>query len=132
MPHIIRLRGPWQYEVLEGRHPKSQTVGKVRMPTSWHDTLGSDFLGQVRCVRHFGMPTGLDADSRVTLVVGQHDAGGQISLNGQRLNDPHERHQSVRFDITHRLQRRNELCIDITLPLPGPSGEVHLELATRA
>jgi hypothetical protein len=57
MPHIIRLRGPWEQE------PQPS--------------------GQVRYARRFNCPTGLEGGDRVWLAIEFEQ--GEISLNGQPL-----------------------------------------------
>ena len=56
MPHIIRLRDPWQIERLT--EPE-----------------------RVRCTRHFNQPTGLDSGERVWLVVESLADQAEIRVN---------------------------------------------------
>src|SRR5438046_6261722 len=58
-PHVIRLREPWERERLEN--------------------------GTVRLTRRFHRPTGLDAKSRVWLVVEDVDGVAEIGLNERLL-----------------------------------------------
>lgn len=154
LSHSIRLRGPWQC------YPLARTVllasgetavepgelpqgGRIETPADWGNLLGVDFRGRVRYMRGFGLPTGIEPDQRIELVVERVDAFGQASLNGRSLGtvgaDP------TRFDVTALLASRNELVIDVELPrltadsaplfrpgregLPGGLiGEVRLEI----
>ncbi len=156
LPHVIRLRGPWQYEPLArtvllpdgstreeaGLLPSS---GRHEMPADWGDSLGADFFGRVLYCRRFGKPTGLAGDDRVILVIDGVDAFGRVSLNGVKLGDMHFSDGSGRFDITESLKSRNDLAILVELPrvppntppLPRPGreglpggiiGEVRLEI----
>ena len=59
MPHIIRLREPWERERLDN--------------------------GTVRLTRRFHRPTGLDAKSRVWLVVEHVEGEAEVGLNEQVL-----------------------------------------------
>lgn len=132
MPHVIRLRGPWHYQIVESGCAEPAAAGKVQMPTDWSDTLGSGFCGRVKCTRHFGMPTGLDEHSIVMLVISPTDACGRIALNGECLSEPQHSDSPAHFDIGDRLLPRNELCIELELPTEGgPSCDVRLELSTH-
>ena len=129
MPHVIRLRGPWLYEVIEGDCRDRPRQGKVQMPTDWSDTLGSDFRGRVKCTRHFGLPTGLDEQSVVVMAVGTADAKCRWTLNGEVLTPADT---PTRFHIRDRLQPRNQLCVEITLPADGPACQVQLEIGATS
>lgn len=96
-PHLIRLRDPWQAEPLEA--------------------------GRTRYRRVFQKPTGLDEPERVWLVI--DGAGpGTVAFNGQPLGEIAPAGRLTFFDITPRLQVRNE----IELQLAGPLGDVRLEI----
>ena len=56
--HVIRLRGPWEYEPLahtfiaaDGtRHESTESLpprGRVHLPADWGTTLGPEFRGRV-------------------------------------------------------------------------------------
>jgi hypothetical protein len=154
--HVIRLRGPWEYEPLERlllsaggtTVPASSPLpapGRIIMPADWGQTLGNDFRGRVRYVRRFGRPTNLAADQRVWLVCDGADLRGTASLNGRPLGDVDGYRVPSRFEVTTRLEERNELAIVVELPpldysaeqaarpdragLPGGViGEVRLEI----
>lgn len=128
MPHTIRLRGPWEYEPLPrglSRDDREPPRGTVAMPGDWGGILGADFRGQVRFTRRFARPTGLDAETRVWLVIEEVDWQAAVALNGQSLGEvrfsgaPAEADVvpcPARFDITTLLLLRNELTIDVLLP----------------
>ncbi len=141
--HTIRLRGPWQYEVLsrsDGAKAPS-AAGKQKMPADWSETLGGDFYGTVRYRRTFHSPTGLEEGQPVWLVVEGVRSRGHVTLNSQTL--AHTCHRSAvadaqaggRFSIEHLLSRNNELIIDVE-HLPGDegtgglTGTVRLEIQT--
>jgi hypothetical protein len=146
MPHTIRLRGPWEYQPLaravlladgsvsldERDLPAGDTIV---LPADWGEILGSDFRGLVRFTRRFTQPTGLDATTRVWLMIEDVDWQGTVALNGQQLGHiqlaetspapclpvapslrpaiPPPTSCPARFDITSLLQPRNELTIDV-------------------
>jgi len=154
--HIIRLHGPWEYEPLARTRslPDGSTVteldelppgGRIQIPADWTDSLGSDFRGRVRYTRRFGRPTGLETVALVQLVLAQIDAFGTVELNGKPLVQIPCGKLDTRVDITHQLQPRNELRVEVELPrtepdsppLPRPGredrpggliGEVRLEI----
>jgi hypothetical protein len=154
--HVIRLRGPWQVRplartVLVAGGSTEETpgplppAGRSEVPSDWGDALGRDFRGRVRYLRRFGCPTGLGEQDRVELVVERVDAFGAVWLNSQSLGPIPAGGRAVRFDITARLQPRNELVLQVELPaliagspplarpgregLPGGLiGEVRLEI----
>ena len=157
-PHVIRLRGPWEYCPLErvrllhdGTCERSSQGlppgGRVEIPADWGQTLGDDFRGRVRYVRRFGCPTNLTSGDRVWLVLEAVDARAEVMLNDEPLGSV-TGPAGGRFDITAALRDRNVLTVDVELlPLPsevererraeragGPGGligEVRLEIAAR-
>jgi hypothetical protein len=105
VPHIIRLRGPWEHEPL----PRE---------------------GTVRLTRRFHRPTGLASTSRVSLVIDDIDPTAQIVLNDRALDQVGSCHPAC-FDITGDLQPMNMLSITVTNPTfsdDGPLGLVRLEI----
>jgi len=138
--HPIRLRGPWQYAPVSRRERQADgaitdtttdlpPAGRVTMPCDWRETLGSDFVGRVRFHRHFGCPTAVEPHETIWLVMEAFDAGAQALLNGTPLGET-QPGEPARFNITGKLNQRNELVLDITAPQPpaGPIGEVRLEI----
>jgi beta-galactosidase/beta-glucuronidase len=129
--HSIRLRGPWRYEplarsVLQSDGTPTETTnglppaGKVAMPGDWGATLGRAFRGRVRYRRAFGRPT-IEAGERVYLVIEAVDAEARVLLNGQPLGET--RGGPARFDVTALLRPRNELMVEVSLPVHPPDEE---------
>lgn len=152
-PHAIRLRGPWEFEVLKRANETSGETsgmrpvsGKTSLPCDWSETLGRDFRGRVRYRRRFNRPSGLDPHERVWLVVEGVDAFGAVALNGRQLGEARGYASPASFDVTELLQPGNELLLEVELPresagvlrpgrenLPGgPIGEVRLEIRASA
>ena len=152
MPHTIRLRGPWEYQPLaratllaDGSVSRDErdlpAGGTIALPADWGDILGNDFRGLVRFSRRFAQPTGLDAATRVWLVIENVDWLATVSLNDQFLGHVHLAQATpplsippslfpsisppspcpARFDITSHLQPRNLLAIDV-LKSPAAAG----------
>jgi len=131
--HTIRLRGPWELEPLArsvrgGDCLVYESVENLpapcrqHMPGDWGPSLGADFRGRVRYRRRFGRPTALEPHETVWLVLAAVDPAGDVSLGGQRLGraGPAE---PAEFEITALLQERNELIVEVDLPLLEPEAE---------
>lgn len=123
MTHIIRLHGPWQYEILSVSRQDPTidqaglpTTGRIKMPADWGETLGRDFRGRVRYTRRFGRPTGLEAGDRVRLVVQRLDALGSITLNDGPPSTLLPGQRNWQHDVTTLLEPRNLLTIEVELP----------------
>jgi hypothetical protein len=136
MPHVIRLRGPWDYEPLArfATQPDGSTSvtneklphsGVIELPADWGSVLGANFQGRVRFTRRFHRPTGLEATSRVWLVIGDVDWQAEVSLNDYVLgtavcSQSSDTQQAIkcpaRFDITTVLSPQNRLSIVVTSP----------------
>ena len=123
-PHIIRLRGRWNFEPLartvllaDGTtsvEPGSlPPAGRAQLPANWDEVLGRDFRGRVRFSRHFHCPTGLTSRHRVYLVTESFNGFGEVKLNGRLLGLLTLAHH--RFDITAQMVQRNELSIEIEM-----------------
>lgn len=132
--HVIRLRGPWEYEPLARSVRREEgTVGetaidlpppgRIQMPADWGGTLGAEFRGRVRYRRRFGRPTGLTPHERVWLVLEGVDAMGDVFFGGMRLGQVHAASGAARFDITALVQERNELVVEVELPLMDAAQE---------
>ncbi len=154
--HAIRLRGPWDYEPLafvvvgaDGERRESSErlppAGRVQLPADWGQTLGADFRGRVRYTRRFGLPTNLEPQEQVWLVMDGVDSFGAVALNDVPLGNVAGYGRPVEFHIGPLLQARNLLTIEVELPdyeagaaapprpgrenLPGGLiGEVRLEI----
>lgn len=138
--HVIRLRGPWQYEPLartvlladgttRAEPGELPPAGDVQMPGDWGDSLGADFRGRVRYSRRFNRPTGLEPGDLVFITVDDVDAFGAASLNDHPLGAMRLGEGPFRFDVTELLERYNRLMIEVELPRtasdspPLPRGE---------
>jgi hypothetical protein len=114
--HTIRLRGPWQYEVLDAPDPSAGTTGgpssrsgRIRLPSAdWSRILAPDYCGRILLRRSFARPTGLTGQS-VYLAISAVAAAATVTLNDQPLASirPHE--CPLRLEITGDLQPRNVL-----------------------
>lgn len=93
-PHRMTLRPPWEVEPLPD--------------------------GRTRYRRRFGRPRTLGVGETVWLV-GETQGGGEVWLNGERLG---ESERSFAFDVTGKLNVRNEVDITAT----GPIGPVAVEV----
>jgi hypothetical protein len=132
--HRIRLRGPWHFRVIRScrldDHGDSaepppeppQVEGTLRLPGPWHGPLGRDFRGRVRLTRHFHRPTGLETTSQVDLVVDNSAPVSTVTLNGTPLTPVDEQHHARQhFSIQDRLRGRNELAVEVKLPVGLPT-----------
>jgi len=107
MAHSIRLREPWQCE-----------------------PLGGEGRGGVKYSRRFHRPTGLEATSRVWLIIEEATADAVVALNGQELGKTQSNSYPARFEITARIEAQNFLEITV-LSNEGPGsglGLVRLEI----
>lgn len=132
VPHVIRLRGPWQYTVVarsvllpDGSSTEVETdlppPGKLDMPADWDQSPGRDFHGRVNYSRSFGAPTGLEAGDRVELVVERVNASGQVWFNGVPLGEIPAGANTSRFDVRRLLKPRNQLVVQVCRPKQSPS-----------
>ena len=149
-PHRIRLRGPWEYSVIQSSAlDVAYPTGRVHLPSDWSETLGPGFRGRVAYRRHFNSPTQLDAHERVWLVIEGVDPRGTVTLNGRPLGEVKGYGLFAEFDITAELKPRNDLALEVELsevtpdgipPLRpgreemagGPIGEVYLDIRSSA
>ncbi len=144
-PHVIRLRGPWQYQ------PLSRTVlldngstcqqerdlpagGTVQLPADWSTHLGQDYCGRVRYMRRFGKPTGLAQTDRVQLVFARVDAWAAVSMNDRSLGIVPAAARDTCFDVSDRLLHRNRLVVDVEWlgPTSGPPAPARADRAGPA
>ena len=131
--HAIRLRGPWEYEPLEGvGDAPLQPAGKVKMPCDWSGTLGGAFRGTVLFKRIFHTPTGLDLDEQVWLVFTAIRGQADVRLNGQPIGQFSTDDCPARYNITSLLtDDANTLTVQVehTGDQPGGLvGDVRLEI----
>jgi beta-galactosidase/beta-glucuronidase len=134
-PHVIRLRGPWEYTVEARSSASSETTelpptGRVTMPTDWAASLGDAFRGRVAYRRRFGKPTNLESNESVWLVCDGATARATLELNSQALGDVLGPNSPVAFDVTPLLGERNELAavVESLHEVGGLTGEVRLEI----
>lgn len=130
-PHVIRLAGPWECEVLrtDSGSPTSTTSQRIQPPLNCGALFGSDFRGQVRFRRRFNRPTNLDPQEAVWLVIENGEAHGRVGLNELSIGELRSDASQAEFDITPSLQTHNDLTIDIEHP--GSFTSVRLEIRRR-
>lgn len=122
-PHRIRLRGPWECDVL------SLTAGdpppaRLTMPATLDGVVGT-----VRLRRRFGYPGTIDAHERVWLTFAAIRGEAAVSINGTALGPVAS---GAELDVTALLRPRNELLVEMSGPSPGLPGEVALEVRATA
>ena len=129
-PHQIRLRGPWECEVI-GDKPDTK---RVIMPCRWHDIGWPDKPGRVLAVRRFGYPGRIDTYERVWLTFAGLSDRADIVLNEQPLGSIQDVDGPSDFDITQLLQPRNtlEVTLDWQNETGGLWGEVAMEVRRTA
>jgi len=111
--HRINLKGPWGFQPLEGiSSGPLPAAGTVKFPADWQNFLG-DFRGRTLFTRTFNCPTNLDAHERVNLLLDGVSGRACITLNGKLVGAIDNQSPPVRFDITQRLERHNQLQIEV-------------------
>jgi hypothetical protein len=111
-PHRIRLRGPWEYEVLDVPGGGAPSAGRVTMPClRWEGPMG-----HVRLRRRFGYPGQVDSYERVWVVFDGLASSVQLSVNGTDLG---MHSVTAEVDVTQLLGARNELTLEIPDMAPG-------------
>lgn len=144
-PHTIRLRGPWQYEVVErfdaGSDPgEPHASGRVKLPCNWNEPPWGDFCGRARFTRTFNWPEPLEPHEQLSLMF---DVGADCviaELNGKRLVEFKSK-RPVRVDISGRVEISNTLAIavqrsakdvgDARSSSPDFIREIYLEVTER-
>ncbi len=124
-PHVIRLRGPWRWEVRGPSAEKTTVAGEpghrspaaeqraktFAAPDGLPQALAGTAIRRLRLSRRFHRPTGLGPKASVELVIERLSAVGQIRLNNALLGPlPAD---AARFRITDQLQMTNELQLDL-------------------
>lgn len=124
--HVIRLRGPWQWERIAG---DDRATAVVQLPVNLAEHLPASVPGVARVSRYFNRPTGLGEGSIVWLAIEMRPEPDCIKLNGvvlpggeevcrratsAGLRPPHaeEDDRWLRIDVTRWLQRRNLIEIE--------------------
>jgi hypothetical protein len=112
MPHVIRLRGPWEFEIESRSRENAPRRGTLHLPGDLARSLGDDFTAVVRLSRRFHRPTGLESGERVWLTTDKLDHQAAFTLNGQPL----ALNGALRAEVTSYLQASNVLTIEIAKP----------------
>ena len=133
-PHVIRLRGPWEFMPLArwGEDATLSPPGKVTMPCDWSASLGRDFRGRVCYLRRFGQPGFVEPYEQMWITFNGIRGRATVSLNGQPLGEV-EGDDPGNFEVTGRLEFRNILEVIVEQPADAPEpgglvGEVRLEI----
>src|SRR5262245_34061314 len=134
MPHIIRLRGPWECEPLWRWQPAangSWRENRDELPASrtlfasesWRDLLGDDFCGCVKLLRRFHRPTGIETGFKIWISIPRMQWPLCVFLNHQPLGEVAEPTRGeteelppARFDIANLLAPQNVLSLILTFP----------------
>jgi hypothetical protein len=126
-PHRIRLRGPWECELLSGQPPPAPL--RIRFPASSADSDLADYSGPARFRRRFGRPTNLDQTERVWLTLRDLPPHARVLLNGQEIPLARDLEQ----DITSLVEPRNEVVIEMDITKDSDwFGDVALEIRRTA
>jgi hypothetical protein len=130
-PHVIRLAGPWECEVLRADSGglTAPTAQRVQPPLDCGALFGSDFRGQVRFRRRFNRPTNLDPQEAVWLVIENSAARGNVRLSDESIGELLAEVPLAEFDVTPQLALHNELTIDAEHC--GSISSVRLEIRRR-
>ena len=100
-PHCIRLHGFWEVTPLPD--------------------------GRVRHRRRFGRPRTADPAETVWIACDGVPGPAEVLVNGAPLGRV-EPGQPFAFDVTPRLNLRNELTLDVSAAAAAPLGEVRVEI----
>jgi len=126
-------------ECFQLAQPLSGSERRLKIPSDWGDWLGELFRGRVAYERRFGLPTGLEPQQKVWLVVSEVDFHASVSLNDAPLGEIQLGSPALRVEVRNLLQNSNDLRIEIGLPsgaergaraplAGGLIGEVRLEI----
>ena len=131
--HRMNLKGPWDYEWLDGPHAASDSNvdlppaanndfllahSRVRMPSSIEDAWGA-VSGRVRFQRRFQKPTNLEPHERVHIAFDGFGGTATVTLNGEPLAELNDVDSTQTFDTTDRLGQSNILAVELTWNPPG-------------
>ena len=106
MPHTIRIIGPWNARFIQDG---TEHVEVFRVPG---ELTFVENQTEIRLVRAFNCPTGLDSNSKVGIEIeGELGKGFSLNLNGHPLDSPSENER--RFPVQHLLESSNQLTIRI-------------------
>ena len=116
--HSIRLHGPWNAEVIEcfnSAPGEFESEHRIKIPSDWGDWLGPDFRGRVAFQRTFHLPTNLQPEQPVWLVVEEIDYRGSVFLNDGPIGTLQLGEVPLRVEIRQQLLESNRLRIEIEL-----------------
>ncbi len=120
--HSINLTRMWQVQGDDSLAQGDDSIGSAGKPVE-DDSVGSnrwldlasfstrEIERPIRLIRNFNCPTGLNADSRCELVLGNLPVGTICHLNGQPLGLING--ESCRFEISQYLCATNRILIEL-------------------
>ena len=126
--HRMNLKGPWDYEWLDGPHPIGDSVSdseaasgnefllahsRVRMPSSIQDAWG-EMTGRVRFQRRFQKPTNLEEHERVHIAFDGLGGQAAVSLNDEPLIELTDLTEPRTIDVTDRIGQSNVISVELT------------------
>jgi beta-galactosidase/beta-glucuronidase len=124
--HRINLKGPWNYEWLDGPHGSGDAAestssddsplladSRIRMPASWQSAFGN-VSGTIRFRRRFQRPTNLDENERVHIAFDGIGGEASIAVNDQPIGSLSDTAETSSFDVTELLLPSNELSVELT------------------
>lgn len=137
--HVIRLRGPWEYELISAQSCGIRQSGTVQIQSAWPPELANARGESIRLRRRFHRPTGLEPRDRVWLCVSGLEDIDEVQLNGMVLRPSGEserdeqraRRSLWRWEITDCLEASNAVVIGVNSAFVArdrPSAEVTLEI----
>ena len=126
--HRIHLKGPWNYEWLDGPYDSGHvqddddatldspllTDFRVRMPCSVQEVFGN-VSGRILFRRRFQKPTNLDDNEQVHIAFDGIGGRAEVAVNGQALGSLSNNQETVSFDMTKLLETSNELTVELTI-----------------
>ncbi|MBX9791649.1 MAG: hypothetical protein K2Y37_22230 [Pirellulales bacterium] len=128
-PHVIRLRGPWHFEVspvvqldLEATGAAAaiplapRSAGSAPLPHDWISGIASPAGARICWRRRFSRPTNLDPGEAIWLCIAGRGATLAVALNGDCLGTIDGAQAPNAFEVTSFLKARNELTIDVQRP----------------
>jgi hypothetical protein len=130
VPHVIRLRGPWECRAVSADGVAREPV-RVTPPCDVREVLGADFRGRAELLRSFHAPVALVAGEALWLVVESFGGPARVTLDDALLGEIAAGGRAWECDITARQQPRMMLVIEVTLgeAAGGPTiGAVRLEV----
>lgn len=153
-PHVIRLLGPWEGTQCGMQNAECGIDGgdvqkptRVKVPLDVGDWLNADYRGTATLERAFGLPTNLDDQQSVWLVLQTKQLTiDSVSLNDVNLVESADFNNSAqassesdsnvdssalvshRYDIGSYLTARNRLRITLEIDAPPAGGLPHVAI----